>query len=257
MLAVLLELSVKHDIAIDVPHHLSKGLADPGNANRGRGASSMKDAVRLAYTLSPMSAEEAKVFGLSEDERSELVRLDSGKVNIVRRTYQATWFRLVGVPLGNATAEYPDGDNVQAIEPWTPPDIWLGMTDLIINAILDDIDTGMVDASGVPDGRRYSAHPNADARAAWRVVVRHCPGKLEGAAKEIIRKWVETGVLIRTVYRDPVSRKDEKGLDVDDAQKDRPRGRFEDCANKKIICAGLRSFELRKQLANLLGPVFS
>ena len=49
---VLTDLATKHNIAIDAPHHVSKGTSDPGNANRGRGASSMKDAARLVYTLS-------------------------------------------------------------------------------------------------------------------------------------------------------------------------------------------------------------
>ena len=53
---ILSDLAVAHDIAVDVPHHSSKGPADPGNANRGRGASSMKDAGRLVYTLAPMKS---------------------------------------------------------------------------------------------------------------------------------------------------------------------------------------------------------
>jgi hypothetical protein len=58
---ILSDIAVKHDVAIDVPNHVSKGGADPGNANRGRGASAMKDAARLLYTLTPMSPEEAQL----------------------------------------------------------------------------------------------------------------------------------------------------------------------------------------------------
>ena len=36
---ILTDMSIKFDIAVDVPHHMAKGPADPGNANRGRGAS--------------------------------------------------------------------------------------------------------------------------------------------------------------------------------------------------------------------------
>src|SRR6476660_7125358 len=50
---VLLDLAAKYDIAIDLPHHISKGVADPGNANRGRGASSLVNACRLVSTLTP------------------------------------------------------------------------------------------------------------------------------------------------------------------------------------------------------------
>jgi hypothetical protein len=79
---VLADLAVKHNIAVDVPHHAAKGPADPGNANRGRGASAMKDAARLVYTLSPMTPEEAQTFGISEADRRRLIRMDSAKVNI-------------------------------------------------------------------------------------------------------------------------------------------------------------------------------
>ena len=40
---------------------------------------------------------------------------------------KATWFRLVSVPLGNATPQYPNGDHVQAVEPWIPPKTWEGL----------------------------------------------------------------------------------------------------------------------------------
>jgi RecA-family ATPase len=104
---VLTDLCAKHDISVDAPHHTSKGVAEPGNANRGRGASSMKDAARLVYTLTPMNAEEEQTFGVKEEERRLLIRMDSGKVNITPSMRAAKWFRLVGVPLGNGTERPP------------------------------------------------------------------------------------------------------------------------------------------------------
>ena len=61
---VLVGLGYTHDMRCDSPHHIAKGPADPGNANRGRGASALKDAARLVYTLTPMSADEAAKFKL-------------------------------------------------------------------------------------------------------------------------------------------------------------------------------------------------
>src|SRR5262245_30515508 len=66
---IVTDLAVKHNIAVDVPHPRSKGPADPGNANKGRGASAAKDAGRLVYTLTTMSSDEAKDFGIPEDDR--------------------------------------------------------------------------------------------------------------------------------------------------------------------------------------------
>ena len=43
---LLVSIAIDLDCAVDLPHHASKGAATPGDANRGRGASAMKDAAR-------------------------------------------------------------------------------------------------------------------------------------------------------------------------------------------------------------------
>jgi AAA domain len=203
---VLTDLAAKYDIAVDAPHHISKGMADPGNASRGRGASAMKDAGRLVYTLTAMSTDEAKAFGVSEEKRRLLIRMDSGKVNITPPMGAARWFRLVGVPLGNATDTYPSGDEVQTVEPWEPPDTWAGMSADLLNRIKADINAGMA------DGTRYTDASAAKARAAWRVVQRHAPTKTEAQAREVIKTWVKNGVLVNREYENPVDRKTAVGL---------------------------------------------
>ena len=94
----------------------------------------------------------------------------------------------------------PDGDNVQTVEPWTPPDAWADLNTQLLNRILDDIDAGM------PDGNRYSNAPNAGERAAWQVIAKHAPGKAEGPAREIINTWVKNGVLVVEEYENPGNR---------------------------------------------------
>jgi hypothetical protein len=206
---ILTELAATHNLAVDSPHHTSKGVADPGNADRGRGASSMKDAARLVYTLTPMSVDEAKAFGIDEGDRKQFVRVDSGKVNITKNLAAARWFRIVGVPLGNATDLYPNGDEVQTVEPWTPPATWADLSSPLLNRMLDDIDAGL------EDGNRYSDGPNVDDRAAWQVVRKHAPAKTEAQAREIIKTWVKNGLLMVEQYENPRTRKTVKGLRVD------------------------------------------
>ena len=201
MIQVLTELAAMHDVAVDAPHHTSKGVVDPGNASRGRGASAMKDGGRLIYTLTTMSADEAQTFGIAEEERRALVRMDSAKVNIAPPMAKAKWFRIVGVPLGNATELYPNGDVVQTVEFWTPPDLWKNLSVDLLNRVLTEIDLGL------PDGNRYTNAPNADDRAAWKVVTKHAPDKTEGQAREIIKAWVKNTVLIIEEYENPVTRK--------------------------------------------------
>lgn len=88
---MLTGLATKYDIAVDVPHHTRKGSADPGNADRGRGASAMKDAGRLIYTLTTMTADEAQALSIEEDQRRLLARMDSAKVNIAPPMAKAKW----------------------------------------------------------------------------------------------------------------------------------------------------------------------
>jgi AAA domain len=206
---LLAKLAIELDCAIDLPHHTRKGSAGAGDADRGRGASAMKDAARLVYTLTPMSPEEAERFGIAEAERRSLIRLDSGKVNIAPPSADATWFRLIGVPLGNGAGIYPHGDNVQTVERWQPPDTWGALDAPLLNRILDDLEAGL------PRGSRYSAAPKAgDDRAAWRVVVRHAQDKTEAQAREIIRAWLKSGTLYAEDYEDPDQRKTRAGLRV-------------------------------------------
>jgi AAA domain len=210
---ILSELAVTHDMAVDTPHHTAKGRAEPGNADGGRGASAAKDAMRLVYTLTPMTEDEAKAFGLTEAERRQLVRMDSGKVNIAPPLAQAKWFRLVGIPLGNASDLYPNGDEVQTVEPWTPPDVWAGLNSQLLNQILTDIDAGM------PDGNRYTDVASAKDRLAWDVIRKHAPHTTEAAARQIIKAWVTTGLLISQKYENPTTRKDVKGFRVDSTKR--------------------------------------
>ena len=209
---ILTDMTQKYYIAVDIPHHMTKGLADPGNANRGRGASAMKDAARLVYTLTAMTADEAKVLGVDEAQRRFLVRMDGGKVNIAPPATDATWFRLVGVPLGNPNATYVNGDIIQTVERWTPPDIWRDMPILIIQKILNAIEAGL------PNGERYSSSASAKGRAAWPLIVEHCPGKNAWQAKQIVTKWLKSGLLIEVNYTNK-ARQPARGLGVDNSKR--------------------------------------
>ena len=212
---VLTDLATKYDIAVDAPHHISKGQPEPGDAMRGRGASSVPNAMRLVYTLTAMSPEEAATFNIPEEDRRDYVRYDRAKTNLVRASGPATWFHLVGVRLGNETERYPNGDDVQTVETWAPKNAWAGTSAADLNKLLDDIDRGMVDEDGNPNGRRYSNAPRASERAVLPLVQEHYPQKTEGECRTIIHAWLDSGLLYPDDYDDPVDRKSRKGLYVD------------------------------------------
>jgi hypothetical protein len=207
---LFLTICAERDCAADCVHHHRKGANQPGDPDSGRGASSLKDAGRLVFTLTPMSQDEAKLFDIGERERRSLVRLDSAKVNIMPPSDQARWFRLVGEPIENGTAEYPNGDEVQTVELWTPPSVWRQLTSSTINQILDRIDEGL---PGEPQGRRYTAGASKD-RAAWIVVQEFCPELTDEQARFVVKTWLKNEVLKSTQYDDPKERKPRQGLRV-------------------------------------------
>ena len=125
------------------------------------------------------------------------------------------------MPLNNATKLYPNGDNVQVAEPWTPRDLWQNTSIDLCNRILTDIDAGL------PDGNRYSNAAKAEKRAAWKVVVKHAPDKSKGQAREMIRTWLKSGVLVVESYENPKTRKRVSGLLVDNTKRPGSIERFE------------------------------
>jgi len=203
---LLARFAVEFNIAVDSPHHVHKGQIVPGDADSGRGSSGIRDAGRLVYTLAPMSEDEANTFGINPDERCSYIRLDSAKVNIAPRSGKATWFHIVGVPINNATPEYPSGDTVQVVETWTPPETWADLDGDLLNVILAKIDKGL------PDGNFYTDGPNVTDRAAWKVVTYLAPTKTEKQAREIIRTWVRNCFLVAFEYENPKTRKPCRGL---------------------------------------------
>ncbi|MBR0907609.1 AAA family ATPase [Bradyrhizobium liaoningense] len=213
VLQLLSDVAIRYDVAVDVPHHTSKGQDKPGDAHRGRGASALIDATRLAYTLTPMSEEEAKRYDVPEEQRRQYVRYDRAKVNLTAVGGRETWFKLIGVRIGNETDMYPSGDEVQTVEVWSPPSLWANLPDARLNSMLTEIDRGL------PDGTFYTAGPNASTRAAWQVVIRHAPAKSEQEARKIIQTWLRSGLLVEFEYSNPETRKTVRGLRVDDAKR--------------------------------------
>ena len=208
---ILARLAADLNCAIDTLHHERKGgSADAGNSNRGRGASSFRDAARLLYTITGMTDAERDQFGVTEAERRSMIRVNSAKVNIAPPSIEARWFRIVGVPLGNGTALYPRGDEVPTVEPWNPPDLWREITTAVSNDILDQIERGP------GEGQRYSAEKQAAAtdRAAWRVVQNLCPSLSDKQCKTVVAEWTKNGVLESRTYQDAEQRKARMGLFV-------------------------------------------
>ena len=105
---VLKHIAKEANVAIEIIHHTKKGGAKSdseghaGDVESGRGASSLKDACRIATTLARMAPKTAAKLGINyEDEGRFLVRLDHGKGNFSGPPEGASWFKQVSVQLSN------------------------------------------------------------------------------------------------------------------------------------------------------------
>lgn len=204
---LLAELAIRSNVAIDAPHHVAKGMVDPGNANRGRGASAFKDAARLVYTLSKMTQDEAKELGVDDCDRWRYVRVDSGKVNIAPGAAMAKWFRLVGVRLDNGSITYPSGDEVQTVEPWTPLDAMMLIDD-------DDLrDAVLTEIKNAPAHALYTVHAQSKGRHICDVFKRHVPEITKRQSAKIIDAWRVAGLVEEVDFTDHTRHK-RKGLAV-------------------------------------------
>ena len=105
---VLKHIAKEANVAIELVHHTRKAAGGKeseehaGNADAGRGASSLKDACRVIATLARISQKNAKDQLIDyEHEGRFLVRLDSGKGNYSGPPESAEWFKQVSVNIGN------------------------------------------------------------------------------------------------------------------------------------------------------------
>jgi hypothetical protein len=207
------EIAEQAGCAVLLVHHTRKG-ATAGDMDSSRGASSLIGASRAGFTLTAMSAEEAKEFGISEQDRRRHVRLDDGKANLAPAADKARWFRLASIALGNGSPDYPNGDNVQAIEAWEPPSIWKQLSDEDCNRALDAIQ------DGPGAGQRYTRSRTGKSANRWagRVLTDMFDLNDEQAAK-VIDTWARNGLVEEAPYFDPVQRKERSGLVVNPSKR--------------------------------------
>jgi hypothetical protein len=205
--------------AVLLVHHVRKGSAAPGQAARpdveaARGGKALTDAARAAFILAAMTAEEAEATGISARERWRHIRLDDAKANMAPRADDARWFRLESVSLGNATAEYPHGDHVAAIAPWSPKTAWSALSPADCNRALDLIE------AGPGEGVRYSARRGGMGAERWAGhALTEQFGLTPAQAAEVIGAWLRNGLLREVAYRDPAQRKTRTGLTVVDSRR--------------------------------------
>ena len=106
-------MAVRLGIAVVIIHHTRKGANTPGDAEAGRGASAISGASRVVLTVSGMTGDDAKAFGLPPGQERHYLRLDGGKANYSSLT-EVEWFE-------RSIFLLPNDDSVAVTVPWNPP----------------------------------------------------------------------------------------------------------------------------------------
>lgn len=114
ILAAFRQLAKELNIGVVILHHDRKGVGVAGDVDRMRGASALQGAARIVLTLTRMTEEEAEALGIPKEERSSFIRIDNAKANYTPLG-DVAWYQLQGQTI-------PNGEQVAAALPWTPPD---------------------------------------------------------------------------------------------------------------------------------------
>jgi hypothetical protein len=185
-------LASKHNIALVVLHHTRKGVVEPGDPDATRGASSIASAARVVLTVTGMTKEDAKAFGLPAESRKHHFRLDGGKSNYASVT-DAEWFERIPCELAN-------GDHVVAAEAWYPP------ADICTLDMMAQIEAGVAEGSDT---------------GPWS------PELASKKPRSVMHLMIEAGVTTRAAQKTALDTLLKKGFEVADyknAQRQKAKG---------------------------------
>jgi len=203
---------IAHDTgcAIDLVHHVRKppngSVAAAGDINQARGASALSGAVRSARTLTGMTEKEAEIFGIKLDRKYWYVRIDDAKASMSPPSQGAQWMKRQSQDIGNAK-QFSESDNVGVMEPWEPPDAFDGVTNETAREVLLTIHKQF------EDGSRWSVQARAKHYVGY-LIKESFLNKTEIDAKNIIKTWLASGVLVEEIYENE-NRKQRKCVTVD------------------------------------------
>jgi hypothetical protein len=188
-------IAARTGCSIVLVHHTRKpaqGSSEghAGEADSARGASSLIAAARVAVTLSSMSPNDARTYGIRDEERWQYCRLDAAKGNMAPLADGAMWFKRESVTLPNGPLAL-GGDEVGVLMPvtLTPAEALPILPDLA-NAILDAISTAWA------EGNPYTEKDSSRGRKlldAMKAAPFHMP---HAQAKALIREWASRGVIV-------------------------------------------------------------
>lgn len=199
-------VGVQANCAIGLVHHTKKLNGQDATADGARGASALPNAARSVIALNRMAPDEAAQWGIEGDDRRRYFRAYDDKNNRSPPASKSDWYQLASVDLGNGP-EPGQGDNMQVVLPWTPPDAFSGLSWEHLRDVQAKL--GTEEAPGDAPAR---LSPQSDEWAGETVAavlgldVAERKGTDAARVKALLRGWLGTGALVQTKEKDPKKR---------------------------------------------------
>ena len=189
VMKVWVRLAEDLDASVDLVHHMRKLNGEDGGAEDVRGGSAMVGAARSVRALVRLSKDGAAKLSIGDEEARGLFFFGQGKANLMPEPEGDQWRRLISVDLGNGTVEYPSGDSIGVVTPWSKPDPWDGITRQQLFEVQRAI--------GREDETRRFRHFSSQGWVGHLVgeVLDIDPEKDRRRLVKIIDQWVEAGAL--------------------------------------------------------------
>lgn len=198
-------------------HHTKKHVAGmAGDADTSRGGSALVNTARVVSTLFTMTAEDATLLSIPEDERHRYVRFDDAKANLTLVTSKARWFEKIGVTINNGRGGIPS-DEIGVLSPWEPPGAFDGISSNQINLCLDRIKDGIQQDATTPP-QFYTFSKTSLARYVGTVIMDTLSVDV-ARADRIVSAWKTTGLIFEDIYEDAVRKRTTKIVKVADAKR--------------------------------------
>ncbi len=206
----LTRIAIDANIAIGLVHHVSQAAAGnmrASGANAARGGTALVDRSRITRQISRPDEKEAPAMGIKSEERWRYLAIGNGKANNAPLS-EAKWVKLVSVSLGNGTADYPAGDEVQTVEHWMPPRGLVGASSDLAR-LQDAIRARAVPPRFAPQAPDWVGYLLADllgwdaGRGSTQAQCDAAQIEARARVKEMIQSWIASGGLVVETRPDP------------------------------------------------------
>lgn len=201
-------IGVLADCSIVLVHHTRKLAGAEATAEGARGAIALVGAARSVVALNKMTPEEASQFGIEGEERRRFFRAYDDKNNRTPPADQSDWYRLASVDLGNGRDGTPS-DSLPVALPWTVPDAFSGINETDLQRVQSAVASG-----------EWKFDPQSEDWVGLAVAevleldVSDRKGKDAGRVKQLLKAWVENGVLKKVSRRCEKARREKPFVEV-------------------------------------------